>query len=83
MGDSGLRVELLELQRRGLVARVALLLSEIHGDLGLVGDERVVDGGGDRVYSGGVWGRVNVDAVEVGGERVVHRRSRRVTVTRE
>ena len=74
MRDDGRAVQLVELDRSGFVARVALLLVVVDVDLD-VGHERVVDGGGDRVYSRGVRGRdrVKVYAVEIRGERVVHR----------
>lgn len=74
MRDDGRAVQLVELDRSGFVARVALLLVVVDVDLD-VGHERVVDGGSDRVNGRGVRGgeRVEMDAVEVGGERVVHR----------
>ena len=75
LGNSGRSVQVFELRGCGFVSRVTLLLREVDVNLDFVGDKRVVDRGSNRIYSRRVGGRyrVEVDAVEVGGERVVHR----------
>lgn len=66
-------LQLVKLEWGGFVADVAVLrVFKVYLD---VGNERIVDGGGNRIDSRRVRGRnrFEVNAVEICGERVVHR----------